>query len=178
MGLDRADVATVQTGGAASPATIDGFQVLVVIVGGARCALPLDQVVEVLPAARIEPLPGAPTAVSGVLNLRGDVLPVLDGRRCLGLDATPLRPSDRFVVLRVGEQRQALRVDAALDVAVVPDDEVVTAASVMPEVLSTAGIARLPDGLLLIHDPARFLSSRDAAALRRALAGLADPQKP
>lgn len=155
--------------GEADPA--DGISILVVRVADERCAVRLDDVVEVLPAARVEPLPGAPAAVLGVLDLRSDLVVVLDGHRCLGLDGdSPLRPSDRFVVLRVGDERRALRVDAADDVADIPAAHVTAVTSVAPEIATSAGIARLADGLLIIHDPSRFLSAADTASLHRALA--------
>lgn len=143
--------------------------VLSFLIGPVRCGLPMEEVAEVLPAARLTPLPGAPAAVLGVLDVRGEVTAVLDGRRCLGLPDAALRPDDRFIVLAVGECRRALRVDAAEDLVAVPHDGITDAASVAPAALSCAGVARLPDGLLIIHDAVRFLSASDAATLKRAL---------
>lgn len=149
------------------------LDLLTVSVAGASFAIPLADVVEVLPAARTESLPGAPASVMGVLDLRGELVAVLDAHRCLGHDAPPLRPRDRFVVLRSGGSRRALRVDHAEGLVTVGRADVAMASSVAPEVVSGAGIARLPDGLLVVHDPERFLSVSDAGALRAALAALA-----
>lgn len=146
--------------------------VLTVTVAGARFGIPLDEVVEVLPAARTEPLPGAPPAVLGVLDLRGELIAVLDGDGCLGHRVPPLRTSDRFVLLRGGGYRRAIRVDHVERIVTVARDDIVAAASLAPDVVSGAGLARLPDGLLVVHDPARFLSVPDAHALRDALAAL------
>lgn len=163
---------------AATPSTTGALDLLTVTVAGARFAIPLDDVVEVLPAARTEPLPGAPPAVIGVLDLRGEVVAVLDGHRCLGEEPPPLRQTDRFVVLRAGGQRRALRVDAAEGLVTVAADDVVAATTMAPDAVSTAGIARLPDGLLVVHDPERFLSVYDVEALQRALAALASASQP
>lgn len=158
---------------AATAPSAASLDLLIVSVAGARFGIPLDEVVEVLPAARVAPLPGAPAAVMGVLDLRGELVAVLDAHRCLGHDAPPVRLGDRFVVLRSGRSRRALRVDDAEALVTVAREDVVAAASVAPQILSGAGVARLPDGLLVVHDPDRFLSVSDAEALREALGALA-----
>jgi chemotaxis signal transduction protein len=61
------------------------MQALVLPIGADRYALDLADVREVVPDPQLTPLPGAPAGVLGVLNLRGDVVPVLDTARLLGL---------------------------------------------------------------------------------------------
>lgn len=146
--------------------------VLTVTIAGRRCALPIGCVAEVVAAARIEKLPGAPDTVMGLLDLRSDVFAVIDGRRCLGHEGAPLRVTDRFVVLRLADQRRALRVDAVDDVIEIPDADVTEVAAVMPDVVRACGVARRADGLLVVLEPSRLLSVSDATGLRRALADL------
>jgi purine-binding chemotaxis protein CheW len=57
---------------------------IVLPLGEDRCAVPVLVVREVVAAPRITPLATAPAAVLGLLNLRGDVLPVLDTPVLLG----------------------------------------------------------------------------------------------
>jgi purine-binding chemotaxis protein CheW len=57
---------------------------LVFPIGAERYALPVDQVKEVVAAPAVTPLPTAPAAVLGLVNLRGDVLPLFDAGRLLG----------------------------------------------------------------------------------------------
>jgi purine-binding chemotaxis protein CheW len=59
-------------------------QALLLPVGADRYALELTAIREVVLAPAVTPLPGAPGAVLGVLNLRGDVVPVLDTAALLG----------------------------------------------------------------------------------------------
>ncbi|HWT21988.1 MAG TPA: chemotaxis protein CheW, partial [Solirubrobacteraceae bacterium] len=60
------------------------MQALVLPVGADRYALELADVREVVRGPAITPLPGAPAAVLGALNLRGAVIPVLDTAALLG----------------------------------------------------------------------------------------------
>jgi purine-binding chemotaxis protein CheW len=55
---------------------------------GQRYAVSLASVREVIRPGDITPVPGAPDDVLGVVNLRGQIVPVLDGRRRFGLDGT------------------------------------------------------------------------------------------
>lgn len=71
---------------------------------------------EMLPYSR---LPNQPPALLGVINLRGNIVPVFDLRRIIGL---PPRPFDRktvLIVLDIGEKMNAIVVDAIRDVATI-----------------------------------------------------------
>lgn len=156
--MDQAAVAGAQ------PAT---RQLLVVEVAGHRCGLPAAAVVEVHAAVELVPLPDAPEVVVGLVNRRGQALPVLDLRRRLGLSSRPTELDDRLVVLRLPERLVALQVDAAVDVLTVSDaavDEAVTA-----QATRTRGAALLDDGLLVVLDLAAFLADDEAAELEAAL---------
>jgi two-component system chemotaxis sensor kinase CheA len=59
-------------------------------VAGLRLGIPVGDVVEVVRGEQVTPVPLAPAAVAGVLNLRGRIVPVLDARLRLGLPARSL----------------------------------------------------------------------------------------
>ena len=61
------------------------MQALVLPVGSDRYALALTDVREVVRAPAPWPLPGAPPTVLGLINLRGEVVPVLDTAALLGI---------------------------------------------------------------------------------------------
>jgi purine-binding chemotaxis protein CheW len=146
------------------------MHVLLMEAGGQRCGVSVTHVIEIVRAARTAPLPGAPAAIEGLLDVRGDVVPVLDVRTRLGLPERPMLPSDHLVLVRARERVFALRVDEVCDLVHLD----ATALDVMPNVVargaSVAGAAHLPDGLALIHDPARFLSQVEESVLDAALA--------
>jgi chemotaxis signal transduction protein len=54
------------------------FDVLYFEVRGRRCALPISEVREVLPAPPITPVPSAPPALRGLVPVHGQVLPLVD----------------------------------------------------------------------------------------------------
>ncbi|MBL8957380.1 MAG: purine-binding chemotaxis protein CheW [Myxococcaceae bacterium] len=61
-------------------------------------------------------VPGAPAFVRGVVNLRGRVIPVIDLKRKLGIDETPLHPHTVIMVVLGPQGATGLLVDEVLDV--------------------------------------------------------------
>lgn len=145
-------------------------------LGDARYALRADLLQEVTRAVAVSPLPAAPAAVEGVINVRGVLAPVIDMRRQCRLPARPNTPDQHFLIARTADRLVALRVDRASDLVTVADDAIASAASVAPGADGAAGIARLPDGVLVIHDLDRFLSPDEARQLDTALAHVAAPE--
>ena len=148
------------------PGTLDVFLVRVAHV---RCALPLDTVVEVLPLVATSPLPRSPALVAGVIDVRGTVVPVLSLRERLALPPRAPDPDDHVVLCDLGTRVVGVWVDRAEDLAVV-DPEDVTAASDVATAEFLAGVARLPDGLILVYDVPSFLAADEALKLDEAMA--------
>jgi purine-binding chemotaxis protein CheW len=86
---------------------------LVCRAGSHLCALPLQQVVEVMRMLPIEQLSGAPPSVRGLCIIRGAPVPVIDTGSLIGDDATR---QERLVAVRVGERKVALAVDAVVGI--------------------------------------------------------------
>lgn len=145
--------------------------VLVVELGGTPVGVVADRVVEVHQVVLPTPLPGAPAFVEGAVNLHGEVVPVTDLRRHLGLAARPLDPDDHLVVATVKGRPVAFRVDRATALTTVAAGDLVPAGGVAPSAPHLAGVATTVDGLLLIHDLDALLSADDVARTDRLLAG-------
>jgi purine-binding chemotaxis protein CheW len=150
-------------------------RLLTVEFAGQRCALMASDVVEVQRAVAIARLPRCPSIIEGAINVRGNLVPVVDVRSRLGLPPARLDPSNHFVLARLpraqahGVRTVAIRVDRALDIVSVSRDRIDNGAAI-PGLQLVAGIAKLDDGLLVIHDLDAFLSLEEAAELGRALA--------
>lgn len=144
-------------------------EVLLFEVGGQRYALPTADVRELVRAVAITPLPGAPPVIEGVVNVRGQVMPVLDVRARFALPPKPLDPSDIFVVASAGPRGVILRVDRASQLTLVDDAAMAPPGSLGLAASHLAGVAKLDDGLVLIHDLATFLSAAEGESLEEAL---------
>ncbi len=142
---------------------------LVLALGEGRYALPLRAVDRVVRMAAITPLPKAPDAVLGVINLQGRVIPVINMRRRFRLPEREIALTDQLVVAHTARRPVALVADAVLDVIAYPPQSLVAAEDVMPGIEYVEGVVKLEDGLILIHDLDRFLSLEEEDVLDRAL---------
>jgi purine-binding chemotaxis protein CheW len=158
----------------ASPA--DGLvEVLVFEVGGQLYGVAALDVREIVRATAIVPLPRAPAIVEGVINVRGSVIPVLDIRQRFRVAAKKLSPSDHFVLAFAAEYVVALRVDRVVELQRFRASDIAEANAVLPYSEYLAGVAKLSNGLVLLHDVRTFLSQGETAALEVPLAAARAP---
>lgn len=135
-----------------------------------RYALRLREVEQVVRAVEISPLPRAPEVVRGVIDLRGRITPVVDLRRRFGRASRELRIEDHFIVVRTRDHQVALVVDAVMGVTGIAAEAIASASTVLPEMPYVAGVAKLADGMVFVHDLEAFLSLAEARALGEAMA--------
>ena len=135
---------------------------------GQRYALPLSRVRRVHRVVAVTPLPSAPALVMGVVDLSGEVLPVIDLRARFGHPARSLRLADQLLVAFTGRRTVALWVDDTLGVVEASPEMLQPARDILPHLDLVQGAVRLDDGLVLIHDLGRLLSLDDEAALDQA----------
>jgi purine-binding chemotaxis protein CheW len=150
-------------------------------LGEQRYGLFASEVIEVQRAVAMSKLPRCPAVVEGIIDLRGMLAPVLDVRLRFGLPPSRLSPSNHLVIARLprtasagGPSRDArvvaIRVDRARDLVEIPAGQIEDASAVSAS-RYTAGIARLPDGLVLVHDLRTFFSLDEELELDRAIDG-------
>lgn len=148
-----------------------GTQLFVFGLEGHRYALHLEVVDKVAPAVHVTPLPKAPEIVTGVVNLHGEIVPVIDVRRRFALPPKPrLALSDRLIVARTRRRRVAVAADTVSGVLDCPDEDIVATGALLPDSDYIEGVARLRDGLILIHDLETFLSLDEEETLSQAIA--------
>lgn len=94
---------------------------------GQRYAVSLASVREVIRPGGITPVPGAPEDVLGIVNLRGQIVPVLDGRRRFGLDVANEADDEearRVIVFDEGGTVVGMRIDVIGEMLTFDPDDV------------------------------------------------------
>lgn len=129
----------------------------------------MHDVIEVVRAVAIRRLPSAPAISLGIIDVRGEIIPVFDVRLRFGHPHKPLALSDQFVIAQAGPRRVALHVDSALGLQKLSVLAVQDAANLPNELAHVNGVAPTDEGLVLIHDLRGFLSQAEAHALDAAL---------
>jgi purine-binding chemotaxis protein CheW len=103
--------------------TADAPRLLLFGVGGRLCACELDAIREIVPYRQATRLPGAPPFVTGLINLRGSILTVMDlGLRLGGSPIDPTRGS--IVLAEAGPRVIGLGVDELRDVQRIPRTQI------------------------------------------------------
>lgn len=118
------------------------------------------QVQEVLRITEIAPVPGAPDEVVGIINLRGNVVTVINTRNRFGLEPKELDDSSRIIVIESAGQVVGILVDSVSEVVDLYDSEVELAPNVGNKESSRyiQGVCSRHGQLLILVDLNRFLS--------------------
>ena len=96
-------------------------------IGEQSYGLPIDQVIEVAAMVAFASLPEENTVVRGMINRRGEVLPLLDLRRVFNAPLNALTPETLFIVAQGETQRAGLIVDEVYQVKYWPASQVFAA---------------------------------------------------
>ena len=148
----------------------DAVELLAFVIDGERCALPVRDVREVVRAALPARLPKAPPVVTGALNIRGEIVPLLDVRGRFAFAPRPLAPEDQIVIAHISQRPVGFVVDRVDDVVRLDPSDITSGSAVAAGVEHLEGVARLRDGLLVIYDLRTFLSADELFALDEARA--------
>lgn len=132
-------------------------------------ALPLECVEFAIQLIEITPLPSAPAVVSGVMNVRGRIIPVFNLRKRFELPDRDFRLTDQLIIARTKYRTVALHVDCTVEVVSCPEESLVDTDRILPHLPYIKGVVKRQDGIILIHDLDAFLSLEETAVLDRAL---------
>jgi purine-binding chemotaxis protein CheW len=121
------------------------------------------QVQEVLRETEVAPVPGAPHSVIGIINLRGNVVSVIDARIRFGLPVRERNDLTRIIVIEVQQQIIGILVDSVAEVVDVQADEIDSAPNVGNTETSKYidGVVSDGDKLLILVDLNKLLSDQE-----------------
>jgi purine-binding chemotaxis protein CheW len=121
------------------------------------------QVQEVLRYTEIAPVPGSPDYVLGIINLRGNVVTVIDTRTRFGLEPDEITDNSRIVIIEAEKQVIGILVDSVAEVVYLKQSEVDTAPNVGTEESARfiQGVSNREGELLILVDLNKLLSDEE-----------------
>lgn len=121
------------------------------------------QVQEVLRITEIAPVPGAPDYVLGIINLRGNVVTVVDSRKRFGLPEKETDDSTRIVIIEAGDTVVGIMVDSVAEVVDLRANDIETAPNVGTDESSKyiQGVSSQGQELLILVDVDKLLSDEE-----------------
>lgn len=129
------------------------------------------QIREVLRYTEITPVPGAPYFVLGIINLRGNVVTVIDTRTRFGLPQGEVDSNSRIVIVEVDKQVIGMLVDSVAEVIYLKESEIEKAPNAGNDETSKyiTGVCNKHDELLILVDLERLIGTDDAVAFDDAM---------
>lgn len=127
------------------------------------------QVQEVLRYTEIAPVPGAPMYVLGIINLRGNVVTVIDTRSRFGLESTEVTDNTRIVIIEAEKQVIGIMVDSVAEVVYLKASEIDVAPNVGNDESAKfiQGVSNRDGELLILVDLNKLLSDEEWDELKQ-----------
>ena len=125
------------------------------------------QVMEVLRSVDITPVPGAPDYVLGIINLRGNVVTVIDTRKRFSLPSKDVDDLSRIVIIESNGQVLGMLVDCVAEVVYLKESEIDIAPNVGNDESSRfiQGVHSKGDSLLILVDINKLLTQDEWEAI-------------
>jgi len=130
----------------------------------------VSEVREVLRYSDIAPVPGAPTFVVGIINLRGNVVTVIDTRSRFGLTKVAVNDDTRIIIIDIEDQEVGILVDSVAEVVDLDANAIEAAPNVGNEDTSRyiKGVTSMEGNLLILVDVNKLLTDEELADLNAA----------
>lgn len=134
-------------------------------IAGEEFGIELDRIVEIVKPQKITPILKVPAFISGVINLRGAVIPLMDLRKRLSVEPSPLR--EKILITKMHGEKIGLLVDAVKEIVSIKKEQITSPPSIFkglkPEYLM--GIGKIVDRLIVILNLDSLLTSEEMILL-------------
>ena len=136
-------------------------------LAGETYGINVMQVQEVLRYSEIAPVPGAPHYVLGIINLRGNVVTVIDTRNRFGLEPGDITDNTRIVIIEADQHVVGILVDSVAEVVYLRQSEMETAPNVGNEESAKfiQGVCHKNDELLILIELDKLLTDEEWAEM-------------
>lgn len=137
----------------------DLLQLVTFKLGNEEFGLEILKVKEIIKPVTITSMPNSPFYVEGVINLRGEVIPVISLRKRLGLEESEINSKTRIIVIETDKKTTGFIVDEVNEVLRIPENIM----EPTPELVSSVdsdyitGVGKLEDRLLILMDIDRIM---------------------
>jgi purine-binding chemotaxis protein CheW len=142
-------------------------QVVSFRLGSEEYGVDIAQVQEIIRLVEITHVPRAPRFMEGVINLRGQLIPIIDLRTRFGMSRVPATKSTRIVVTEIATKRVGMVVDSVSEVLNIPTDHVEEAPDMVAGAGTEyiAGVGKINDRLIIMLELAMVISNQEKQEL-------------
>jgi purine-binding chemotaxis protein CheW len=143
------------------------IQVVSFHLGNEEYGVDISQVQEIIRMVEITHVPRAPQFMEGVINLRGQLIPIVDLRARFAMPRIEHTKSTRIVVTEVGTKKVGIIVDSVSEVINIPIEQIEDA----PDMISGVGteyiqgVGKVNDRLIVLLDLTMVITGEEKAQL-------------
>ncbi|OQX81665.1 MAG: chemotaxis protein CheW [Candidatus Omnitrophica bacterium 4484_70.1] len=149
---------------------IEEIQLVIFKIGKEEFGVNIHQVKEIVRLTSITPIPRAPKFIEGVVNLRGQVLAVMDLAKRLELPSQPRSEKTRIIIVEVENNTVGMIVDEVTEVLRLPMDKIEKTPQIIESDIEQKyikGVGKLDNRLLILIDLANVLSLEEKEEIRK-----------
>ena len=130
---------------------------------GELFGVPIADVVQIISMQGITPLPDFPAYAKGVINLRGNIIPVIDIRIRFGKPEAEYTDNTCIIVTNIEDSYMGFIVDSVDEVTDIDEDDISPAPKVSKDITNhyLTGIGQIGDRVVLLLDCAKILSENE-----------------
>ena len=141
------------------------IQYIVVMIGSEQYGLDISVVDNIVRMQKITRVPKAPSYYPGVINLRGEVVPVMSARLKMGLEEDEITKDTRIIILRLEAQGLVgILVDEVKEVLSLSEDDIEAPSSTLKSKNSFInGVGKNGDELISIFEISSIIGENDAS---------------
>ncbi len=131
--------------------------------------IPIDRVVEIIKPQKVFSIPGLPDFLSGVMSLRGSVIPIIDLRKRFCVD--PSGKKERIIVARFGKEKIGFLVDEIREILGLSSGEIFPPPSFFKGFRTeyVSGLGRKVDSIIILLDMDSILTSEEKIKLTESI---------
>jgi purine-binding chemotaxis protein CheW len=143
------------------------IQVVSFKLGSEEYGVDIAQVQEINRMVAVTHVPRAPQFMEGVINLRGQLIPIIDLRTRFGMPRTEHTKHTRIVVTEIGAKRVGMVVDSVSEVLRLPVDQIEAAPDMITGVDTEyiRGVGKIEDRLIILLDLAKIITGSEKREL-------------
>ncbi|MFQ3550290.1 MAG: chemotaxis protein CheW [Armatimonadota bacterium] len=147
----------------------ESCQLVVFELSGEAYGVDIGSVNTIIRMQEVTEVPRTPDYVEGVINLRGNIIPVVDLRKRFGLACGEITKFSRIVVVETSGQLIGMIVDAVLETLRMPNSAIEPPSPVVLTVDSqyVQGVGKLDDKLVIMLDLEQVMTVHTVETLTR-----------
>jgi purine-binding chemotaxis protein CheW len=132
-------------------------------------AFSLQSVIRVIHSVEVKYLPDAPEVIKGIVIIKGQIIPVADIRKRLGLPARVMDINDQIIIADTGKRKIAFPVDNVTGIRYLTPQQRLAKCDNAAFGKKLSGVVEINNDLILICDLERFLNLDDEKELEQSL---------